>query len=341
MRSETIFRKGLWGLVLTLIIASWPLAALSAGNSSIDDHIIETETGVYYIVQPGDTLWDLSQRFSDSPWLWPDLWTENQEIPNPHLIYPGDRIKLYRRADRDTLGGALPVTPEGTQKTFTYVDIDAVGFIRKTALSPSGYILDVESPKNLISDYDVVYIRPQGHTFAPGQKFTIYRTLNPIRDNKTKTTIGIQHFLLGVAEVTEVTPDVAVAKITKSFRPIEPQDMVTPYIQRSATIPLQESVPGLLGKMISSEEHHKMIASEVTAFIDKGTSDGIEVGQRYTVFDQRTSRIIDGRYNQLIQLPRTDIGSLLVLHTEENTATVLVTRARKDIEPWTPVCSPF
>lgn len=341
MRRETILRKGLWGVVLTLIIASWPLAALSAGSTSIDEHIIETETGVYYIVQPGDTLWDLSQRFSDSPWLWPDLWTENQEIPNPHLIYPGDRIKLYRRADRDTLGDTPPAAPEQIQKMFTYIDMDAVGFIRKTALAPSGFIMDVDPPKNLISDYDVVYIRPQGHTFAAGQHFTIYRTLKPIKDNESKATIGIQHFLLGVAEVTEVTPDIAVAKIIKSYRPVQIEDMVTPYIERSATIALQESVPGLLGKVICSEEHHKMIASEITAFIDKGESDGVEVGQRYTVFEQRASRIIDGKTNKLIQLPRTDIGSVLVLHTEETTATVLVTRSRTGIEPWTPVSTPF
>jgi hypothetical protein len=341
MRSETTCGKGLWGLVLALIIAAWPFSIMAAEGTPIEDHIIETETGVYYIVQPGDTLWDLSQRFSDSPWLWPDLWTENQEIPNPHLIYPGDRIKLYRRSDRDTLTAPATEAVPAAQ-LFTFANMDAVGFIRKTALAPSGMVIDVDPPKNMISEHDVVYILPQqGHAFAAGEKYTIYRTLKPIRDNQTKDTIGIQHFLLGVAEVTEVGADVVIATIIKSFRPIQAQDMVTPYLQRPVTFPLRESVPGLTAKMIASEDHHKMVASDMTAFIDKGEVDGIEVGQRYTVYDQRTSRIIDGRANKVIQLPRTDIGSLLVLHTEETTATVLITRSRQDIAPWTPVCTPF
>lgn len=341
MRSETICGKSLWGLVFTLIIAAWPLSTMAAESAPIEDHIIETETGVYYIVQPGDTLWDLSQRFSDSPWLWPDLWTENQEIPNPHLIYPGDRIKLYRRSDRDTLSTPATEAVRAAQ-LFTFANMDAVGFIRKTALPPSGLVIDVDPPKNMISEHDVVYILPQqGHTFAAGEMYTIYRTLKSIKDNETKNTIGIQHYLLGVAKVTEVGADVVIATIIKSFRPIQAQDMVTPYLQRPDTFPLRESVPGLTAKMIASEEHHKMVASDMTAFIDKGEVDGIEVGQRYTVYDQRTSRVIDGRANKVIQLPRTDIGSLLVLHTEETTATVLVTRSRQDIAPWTPVCTPF
>lgn len=43
-----------------------------------------------YVVQPGDTLWDISDQFLDDPFWWPKLWSLNAEdIPDPNLIYPG------------------------------------------------------------------------------------------------------------------------------------------------------------------------------------------------------------------------------------------------------------
>ncbi|HVP67870.1 MAG TPA: LysM peptidoglycan-binding domain-containing protein [Anaeromyxobacteraceae bacterium] len=48
-----------------------------------------------YTVKKGDTLWDLSGRYLDSPWYWPKLWSYNPEIANPHWIYPGNVLRFY------------------------------------------------------------------------------------------------------------------------------------------------------------------------------------------------------------------------------------------------------
>jgi hypothetical protein len=47
-----------------------------------------------YIIQKGDTLWDISDKFLDSPWYWPKIWEMNNYITNPHWIYPGNELKF-------------------------------------------------------------------------------------------------------------------------------------------------------------------------------------------------------------------------------------------------------
>ncbi|MBL0713943.1 MAG: LysM peptidoglycan-binding domain-containing protein [Desulfosarcina sp.] len=318
------------------------LSATVYAQGGIQEHIVETETGVYYIVQPGDTLWDLSQHFSDTPWLWPDLWNENRQISNPHLIYPGDRIKLYRRQDINRVQKIDKAPkPEGTQLRFD--NINAVGFIRREGLAPCGIVIEPVGPKVLIGQYDQLYLAGIDHVFQVGDKYTIYRKLKqPVRDNETNADIGIQHLLLGICEITEIHPDTAIAKVVQSWRVIDRNNLLTPFLERSPIIEIRESVPGLEGKFISNEEHARLTGQFQTGFIDKGETDGVEIGQYYTLYIQNKDRVwTTTGINKKMGMPRQDIGSVLVVHTEENTATVLLTRSLKVIDPWTRIATPF
>jgi hypothetical protein len=82
--------------------------------------VLKADAPDRYVVVPGDTLWGISTRYTDSPWRWPELWGMNREqIQNPHLIYPG-MVLLLDRA-RGTLSiagapaGAQPGAPAGAQ----------------------------------------------------------------------------------------------------------------------------------------------------------------------------------------------------------------------------------
>lgn len=69
--------------VAMLTVATYALAVESAGS--------HPDT---YVVQKGDTLWDIAGRFLKKPWLWPEIWQANPQVANPHLIYPGDVLSL-------------------------------------------------------------------------------------------------------------------------------------------------------------------------------------------------------------------------------------------------------
>lgn len=322
--------------IFTVIIA-FPLYLFAE-----DEKEIEHETGFYYTIQRGDTLWDISERFFDSPWQWPDLWEENSQVSNPHLVYPGERIRLFHKGWVKTTA-KTEVNEESPKKEapyFLYPDIDKVGFIKKEPVIPSGYIFKSYNDKIMISHGDKVYIRQNNNaSFVPGEKYTIYRT-NPVANKKIKDCVGIQHYLTGMLEITEKHPDCSVAKVVQSFRSIAANDLLMPYQPLSMKIFMTESKKGLEGSIIGSEEKATIFGDSTIAFIDRGNQDGVMPGQYYSIYYQEKKRL-DPKSKKYTLLPVVNFGTLFVLRTEQTTSTVLITRSDKSITPGAKICSPL
>lgn len=93
------------------------IAALSFSISAWADEIqINPSHPDQYTVVKGDTLWDISGKFLKHPWQWPELWSYNSQIQNPHLIYPGDTIYFSMVNGRPQLSLSRPDYSSGTQQ---------------------------------------------------------------------------------------------------------------------------------------------------------------------------------------------------------------------------------
>jgi hypothetical protein len=271
------------------------------------------------------------------------MWQENSQIANPHRIYPGERIRLLRRAGSQKISekktGVAPPTLEDLIH-YDYTALDRVGFIRKEAVAPHGAIFKVLESKEMINAEDIVYIRPEGDAkLTPGKRYTIYRTLKPIRDRFTNRYVGIQHLLTGVVEITQVQPNYAMGTVIEAYRPINLEDKLMPYYRRIPEVILKDSPKGLKGKIIQAEDRNRLIGDQMIAFIDIGKKDGVQPGQFYNVYYRISEQIHPKKKEKVLLLP-VDFAELLVIHTENTTATVIVTKAEKEFEPGTKVHSP-
>ncbi len=126
-----------------------------------------------YVVQRGDTLWDIAGRFLKRPWLWPEVWQANPQIRNPHLIYPGDVISL---AYLDRLGmqpgprvgapiNAVPLAEvEPFLKNLRVVD----------QFDQMPYVVGLEGDRLRSTQGQVAYIRGLAGA-QPGQRYAVVR----------------------------------------------------------------------------------------------------------------------------------------------------------------------
>jgi hypothetical protein len=111
-----------------------------------------------------------------------------------------------------------------------------------------------------------------------------------------------------------------------------------PYKKRSPKITLAASKKGLNGKIVLSEEHENIMGDNAVAFIDKGTNDGVELGQSYIIYYLEKGKV--GSKKEAFQVPVV-YGSIIVLHTEQTTSTVLITQSNRSITPEAAIRSPM
>jgi len=324
----------------------------------VETIVYEPEFPETYIVQEGDTLWDISTVFLRDPWYWPEIWFKNPQVENPHLIYPGDTLAIVyiggeRRVQilsRGADGSVLSQTSDGLKiikvnprvrsqaidATIASIPIDALRHLLERpiivdaeTLKNSAYVLSSLDAHLINSINDKLYVRKLDTSSGSG-RYHIYRPDRPLFDPITNELLGYQALYVGESKLL-LRGDPASVRVTNSEREILRDDRVMPmdnssferdFIPRPPDTEVNGEIVALLDA-ISQSGIYQTIA------INLGQRDGLESGNVLRI--RRTGDIIpdkaedDPRFR--VKLPDEQVGMAMIIRSFEKVSYALIMEA--------------
>jgi hypothetical protein len=263
-----------------------------------------------YTVVPGDTLWSISGRFLKDAWKWPEVWKMNQEqIKNPHRIYPGDVVILDRAAQQLRLlqgesGGATTVRLSPRVRSEPIAD-KAIPSIPPSAIEPflsrplvvgpteldsMPFILATQENRITIGAGNVAYA--QGLTKEMGNVLQVFRRGEALVDPDSNEVLGYQAVYLGEARVIKLGAQSTI-EIVRSQQEIQPGDRLLPVRKEAQTFSYVPRAPvkQVRGRIVTTYGNLGETGPAGIVALSRGSKDGLEVGHVLAIYrSQNTSR---------------------------------------------------
>lgn len=331
-----------------------------ATTTAVTEDDIEPAHPVRYTVRKGDTLWDIADRFLRDPWVWPEIWTVNPQITNPHLIYPGDVIRLVwvdgkprllvdrpgiesgvRRLEPEVrrlpLEEAIPAIPADAIRNF----LNRPRVVTPEQMEAAPYILASRDDRVLMSAGDEVFAR--GINPADFGHYMVFRLGDPLVDPDTDETLGWEAIHAGEGRVTE-HGDPARLLLTSNEREIREGDRLLPiddFVPPGRYIP-QVPDDTVDGSIIGLVDAITQVASKQIVVLNRGAEDGMQVGTVLGI-DQGGSRVRDPYADQpdeWVQLPSERIGTLMIFRTFDRVSYALIMTASRPVRLHDTVSNP-
>lgn len=336
------------------------LFLLLVGLSSLSAFAAETRT---YTIKQGDTLWGISERFIKDPYYWPNLWANNPDITNPHLVYPGQEVRLYNgriEVIPEYPGQKAPevkpapvveepapvitetpapvaeepvVAPEPEKKVTTLrAPGNGDGFIR-TDEESLGTLVDSIDSRVLLTKGDLVFLKMKNlENVKIGDTYSLFERGPKITHPLTKKPFGTMMFDLGFVQITEINNQTIVAKIGEVYREIERGAELFEYIEPPREIELKKASGEIMGHIISGQQKKLTQGQNDIVYVDQGTSNGLQVGNILYISRQRQATELAGKEKGSLQLPDNLLGAAVVVETRNQSSAALIFKSNTEMQ---------
>lgn len=340
----TMFR-----IISTLLLIISSLMASSSPSWAERAQALELADGAptRHVVVPGDTLWDISAKFLKEPYRWPEIWRLNQEdIKNPHWIYPGQVVTL------DTSGGRPQLRIVETEafklqpRIYATDNRVAIPSIPQQVIEPflaQPLVIDARaldhSPRIVATQEDRVNLSVGDQAYVTGvnektKSWQIYRPGKALIDPETHEALGIEAISLGSARlIAEGEP--ATFEIVTSSQEIGRGDRLLPAMQPSL-INYAPHAPerAVAGRILGVVGGIGEAGRNAIVTLSRGQRDGLEVGHVLAIY--RKGREVVDRFEgkqSTYKLPDERSGLLFVFRVFDRVSYALVMNVTRPAVP--------
>jgi hypothetical protein len=282
--------------------SSGPAATLRGNPDALGVLSTDTAAGItpgknFHIVKKGDTLWGITGEHFEDPRSWPEVWSYNPQLQNPHWIYPGDQLRLGPPVAADatpgaTRGGTLGSGLVGRTMLVPRetVFLRELGYIEDPEKDVWGQVVGAREERQLLSDDTHIYmiLRP-GVDVQLGQQLTIFqRSRTPAAPEGARKPPGDIIAFKGTVKIDGWDPEHRVAKgsVIESLDVIERGASVGPIGRRHYVVPPAASQVDVRARVLTGMYPHVIMGQEQVLFIDRGENDGLQPGNRLFVVRQ-------------------------------------------------------
>ncbi|WP_347329817.1 LysM peptidoglycan-binding domain-containing protein [Marinimicrobium locisalis] len=334
-------KKLMLGLLLAPLLAVWSWADEAAFRS---DHPDE------YIVEKGDTLWDISNTFLKSPWLWPEIWHVNQQVENPHLIYPGDVIYLVYVDGKPRLTSERPVKlAPGTTKlspsvrvlpkdeAISTIPLDRVNaflsrsrIVTDEQLKAAPYMLAGPEKRLIVAEGDYAYAR--GDIDRDVANYGVYRREEAYIDPITEEYLGTHAMNIGTVNTGTVEGDITKVQVMRSREELRMGDRLLPSEERTIEPNFYPSAPDneIEALIMAVEGGVSQVGKLDVVMVNNGEREGLLVGNVLAVY-KRGETTRDPVTGESVTLPDERAGLVMVFRTFEKMSLALVLEAERPL----------
>jgi len=344
-RPLAVLLRGALAFTVLVGLATGPLA-------HAEELSLRPDVPLSYVVKKGDTLWDISDLYLKEPWRWPELWDNNPQVDNPHLIYPGDELALRWDNGVPRLGlarrGDVKLTPElrsePLETAIPPIPRDQIDpFLRENKVLVPGqfdtlaYVIAGDAGRIISALGDRIFAR--GALEPEDKAFNILRQGEVIADPVTGEVLGVIASDIGSASLLSVdsqaagNTDVKELEVTRVAEEVRIGDRLLPLEEGVLDAYFQPKAPSAEVEgayMIGVASGVTQIGQMNIVTVNRGDREGLEVGDVLAIY--QTGQVVeDPVTREMVALPDVRAGVLMIFAVYEKASFGLVLTASRPL----------